>query len=116
MARFGENRVSDLLDYERDIKGKRLIRLYAGVGAGKNYWIVKMSQELPELRILLITSRVNVANTQALKMGVEKFLDIDCLTDDDIWGEYSPLTTYYNNINCHCLRRVMVDTVDTQSV
>ena len=38
MARLGTLRVNDILDYEQDIKGKRLIRLRAGVGAGKNYW------------------------------------------------------------------------------
>ena len=38
MARLGTVRVDGVLDYERDIKGKRLIRLRAGVGAGKNYW------------------------------------------------------------------------------
>jgi len=90
MARLGSKRVSDAINYERDIKGKRLIRLNAGVGSGKNYWVVKLSQEHPELRILFITSRVNVANSQALKMGAEKFLDIETLIDDDIWGEPAP--------------------------
>ena len=41
MARLGTLRVSDVLDYERDIKGKGLIRLREGVGAGKNYWAIQ---------------------------------------------------------------------------
>jgi hypothetical protein len=39
MARLGTARVQDVLNYERDIRGKGLIRLRAGVGAGKNYWV-----------------------------------------------------------------------------
>ena len=57
MARLGTLRVSDVLDYERDIKGKRLIRLRAGVGAGKNYWARHLLEKHPDLQNLLITSR-----------------------------------------------------------
>jgi hypothetical protein len=38
LARLGTQRVTDVLDYERDIKGRRLVRFKAGVGAGKNDW------------------------------------------------------------------------------
>lgn len=72
MARLGTLRVSDVLDYERDIKGKRLIRLRAGVGAGKNYWARHLLEKHPDLQILLITSRKNTAEAEAFK------LDIDC--------------------------------------
>ena len=57
MARLGTLRVDDVLDYERDIKGKGIIRLRAGVGAGKNYWARHLLEKHPDLQILLITSR-----------------------------------------------------------
>lgn len=87
MARIGEKRVSQVVDYERDIKGKRLIRLSAGVGSGKNYFIAKISQDYPDLRILLITSRINIVNTQAKKLNAQTFIDIDELMSyDEDWG------------------------------
>lgn len=67
MARQGTKRVSEVVNYERDIKGKHLIRLTAGVGSGKNYWIGQISRDYPELRILLITSRINIVNARAKK-------------------------------------------------
>ena len=72
MARLGTLRVYDVLDYERDIKGKRLVRLRAGVGAGKNYWVRHLPEKHPNLQILMITSRKNVAEAEAFK------LDTDC--------------------------------------
>ena len=69
MARLGNLRVSDVLDYERDIKGKRLVRLRAGVGAGKNYWARHLLEKHPDLQILLITSRKNTAEAEAFQVG-----------------------------------------------
>lgn len=71
MARLGTQRVDDVLDYERDIKGRRLIRLKAGVGAGKNYWVRQLPQKHPDLQILLITSRKNTASAEAIKLGTD---------------------------------------------
>lgn len=56
MARLGEKRVDAVLEYERDIKGKGLIRLRAGVGAGKNYWVRHLPEKHSDLQILMITS------------------------------------------------------------
>lgn len=61
MARLGSLRVNQVLDYERDIRGRGLIRLRAGVGAGKNYWVRHLPSTYPDLQILMITSRKNVA-------------------------------------------------------
>ena len=72
MARLGTLRVDDVLDYERDIKGKGIIRLRAGVGAGKNYWARHLLEKHPDLQILLITSRKNTAEAEAYQ------LDTDC--------------------------------------
>lgn len=71
MARLGTLRVSDVLDYERDIKGKRLVRLRAGVGAGKNYWVRHLPEKHPDLQILMITSRKNVAEAEAFQLGTD---------------------------------------------
>ena len=57
MARLGTLRVDAVLDYERDIKGKGLVRLRAGVGAGKNYWVRHFPESYPDLQILMVTSR-----------------------------------------------------------
>ena len=71
MARLGTLRVSDVLDYERDIKGNRLVRLRAGVGAGKNYWARHLLEKHPNLQILLITSRKNTAQAEAFHIGAD---------------------------------------------
>lgn len=92
MARLGTLRVSDVLDYERDIKGKRLVRLRAGVGAGKNYWVTHLPEQHPDLQILMITSRKNVAQAEAFKLDTDckihtsKLIDI---RDRDWYADYS---------------------------
>ncbi|MGN1124766.1 MAG: hypothetical protein ACI4S3_03535 [Candidatus Gastranaerophilaceae bacterium] len=84
MARINSERVSDKLNYEEHIKGKRLIRLSAGVCSGKNYWVKKTAEENPDLRILFITSRKNTVIAQANKMKASTFIDLDQLSDDDL--------------------------------
>lgn len=86
MARIGTKRVDDVYDYHKDIKGKRIIRLTAGVCSGKNYWIGLIAKANPGLRILVITSRKNTVLAQARKMNAGTFLDLDRLIDDDLWG------------------------------
>lgn len=100
MARKGEQRVNDIYKYDVDVKGKRIIRLTAGVGSGKNYWIGQIAKENPELRILVITSRKNTVIVQASKMNAGTFLDLDRLIDDDeeIWGE--PIAEALRRVVC----------------
>ena len=83
MARCGKKRVSQKYDYYKDIKGKRIIKLTAGVCSGKNYWFGEIAKENPDLRILIITSRKNTVIAQANKMKAGTFLDLDGLIDDD---------------------------------
>ena len=92
MARLGNLRVSDVLDYERDIKGKGLIRLRAGVGAGKNYWVRHLPEQYPKLQILMITSRKNVAAAEAIKLGTDNRIHTSQLinTADREWYEDMP--------------------------
>ena len=73
MARHGTLRVADpgVLEYERDIKGKGLVRLRAGVGSGKNYWVRKLRKDRPDLRILVVTSRKNIAESDAEKLKID---------------------------------------------
>lgn len=89
MARLGTLRVGDVLDYERDIMGKGLIRLRAGVGAGKNYWVRHLPEQHPDLQILMITSRKNVAEAEALKLDTDTGICIRQLinTADREWYE-----------------------------
>ena len=92
MARLGTLRVDKVLDYERDIKGKGLIRLRAGVGAGKNYWVRELPQLYPDLQILMITSRKNVAEAEAIKLDTDTGIPISRLIDtaDREWYEDFP--------------------------
>lgn len=53
-------RVSDVVDYARDIEPYNLIYLWAGVGAGKNYFVENFFTGrggFPRLNVLLISSR-----------------------------------------------------------
>lgn len=92
MARLGTLRVDQVLDYERDIKGKRLIRLRAGVGAGKNYWARHLLEKHPDLQILLITSRKNTAEAEAYHIGTDCKIHTSRLfnTRDKDWGTELP--------------------------
>lgn len=56
----GVKRVSDVVDYARDIEPYNLIYLWAGVGAGKNYFVENFFTgrgDFPKLTVLLISSR-----------------------------------------------------------
>lgn len=92
VARLGTARVDDVLDYERDIKGKHLIRLRAGVGAGKNYWARHLLEKHPDLQILLITSRKNTAEAEAYHIGSDCKIHISKLfnIEDKDWGTELP--------------------------
>lgn len=92
MARLGTLRVGDVLDYERDIKGKGLIRLRAGVGAGKNYWARHLLEKHSDLQILLITSRKNTAEAEAFRLGTDCKIHTSRLIDtqDKDWFEDFP--------------------------
>lgn len=81
MARIGTKRVKDLLDYELDIKGYGLVRLRAGVGAGKNSWVEELPQSYPQLQILLVTSRKNVATAQAYRLEIDDRIHLNQLID-----------------------------------
>ena len=53
--------LSDVIDYEKDIKPFRFIEIHAGPGAGKNTFIESLAKgefpNTPKMRVLLITSR-----------------------------------------------------------
>lgn len=86
MANCNEGKhVSEVIDYDRDIRGHHLIRISAGVGAGKNYWTEELAKQ--GYRVLLITSRAITAEAQAQKLHADRWIDIDRLIDsDDSWG------------------------------
>ena len=94
MARSGTKRVSDILDYERDIKGRGLIRLRSGVGSGKNYWVWDLPEKYPDLQILMITSRKNVAEAEAIRVDASNRIPISKLIDtrDREWYQDLPGT------------------------
>ncbi len=67
--------LTDVIDYERDIEPYRMVKIIAGVGAGKNYWV---RQELIKRgHVLLITSRKATANQQAKGIDASRWIDLD---------------------------------------
>lgn len=79
--------LSDVIkNYETEIEVHNLIRLYAGVGAGKNTWTKKLAEE--GYNILLITSRAVTADTQSKKLDAYRKIILRKLCDSgDAWGE-----------------------------
>ncbi len=53
--------LTDIIDYQRDIKPYRFVEIHAGPGAGKNTFIEALAKgvfpDAPKMRVLLITSR-----------------------------------------------------------
>lgn len=73
---------------------QNLIRLYAGVGAGKNGWAQKLAKE--GNRVLLITSRANTADVQSKKLKAKRHLRLEDIMDaNDSWGE-----TALDHVSC----------------
>ena len=81
MARLGTLRVNDVLGYERDMKGKRLGRIRADVCAWLNYWIRHLPGQHPDLQNLMITSRKNVAQAEAIRLDPDTKIHIGQLID-----------------------------------
>ena len=59
---MGDKYLSEVIDYDRDIKKHNFIAIYSGVGSGKNTFIDSFYKENPEIpnpqmTVLLITSR-----------------------------------------------------------
>lgn len=84
---MGNKYVSQVLNYERDIKPYRFIKIFAGVGSGKNTFIenfITGENNTPKNTVLLITSRrakvdetitsTDIENGDALKKWQKKQL------------------------------------------
>lgn len=59
---MGDKYLSDVIDYERDMKGHNFIAIYSGVGSGKNRFIESFCKkdpdiDNPQMTVLVITSR-----------------------------------------------------------
>ena len=72
----GDKRLSEVLNYQRDIEPYRFIKIYSGVGSGKSTFACRFitgceekGQEMPELTTLLITSRRATVEETLRKMG-----------------------------------------------
>ena len=57
--------LSEAINFERDIQPFKVIRIYSGVGSGKNHWVETLANA--GYSILLITSRKATADAQAKK-------------------------------------------------
>ena len=59
---MGDKYLSEVIDYERDMKSYHIMAFYSGVGSGKNRFIdsfYKEDEEIPnpQMTVLVITSR-----------------------------------------------------------
>jgi len=66
---------SDVIDYDKHIKGKQLIEIVSGIGSGKTSWVRKLADmeiDGHKPSILFITSRKAVANAEVLKYNKSK--------------------------------------------
>ena len=71
--------VSDVLDYEKDIKPYHVIEILAGTGAGKNYFVEKLAEDH---KTLIITSRAakvkqTVAKQTSKGNNYTRYIDYD---------------------------------------
>ena len=64
---MGDKYLSEVIDYERDMKQHHFMAIYSGVGSGKNRFIDSFYKEdkdipNPQMTVLIITSRRAKAN------------------------------------------------------
>lgn len=69
--------LSEIIDFERDIRPYRIIQIYSGVGSGKNYWVETLAER--GFDILLITSRKATADAQAQKLKGSRWINLERL-------------------------------------
>lgn len=89
--------LSDVINFEKDIRPYRMVQIIAGVGAGKNYWVNQVvanhkhqidEHSYRKSNVLLITSRAATANAQAEKLGADRWVDIEELFDSNKKGGF----------------------------
>ncbi len=73
---MNEKYISEVLDYERDIKPYKLIQIHSGVGSGKNTFIESFIKgdkqpQIPQKTVLLITSRRAKVDETISKVDIE---------------------------------------------
>lgn len=84
---MGDKYLSEVIDFERDIEPYQIIRIYSGVGSGKNHWVETLAKK--GFNILLITSRKATADAQAKKMEGTRWIDLEELSEDSLTNERS---------------------------
>lgn len=77
---MGDKYLSEVIDFKRDIEPYQVIRIYSGVGSGKNHWVETLAEK--GFNILLITSRKATADAQAKKMEGTRWIDLEDLSED----------------------------------
>lgn len=93
-----ELRLSKVIKMEEHIDPYRVVQIIAGVGAGKNYWAGELIKK--GYRVLLITSRAAIANAQAIKLGIDRWLDLEKIyeSNNEWWEEDGKLKQ--SNVIC----------------
>lgn len=91
-----KKRVSDVINWERDIEPYRIIEITAGVGSGKNYWVENDLMMKPQgknheyKRVLLITSRKSKVRETFNRTGLVQAINLSQYEPErigEIWGE-----------------------------
>ena len=81
---MGNKRLSEVINYNEHIAPYRITEIISGVGSGKNYWVENVL--MPQMRVLLITSRKAKVEETIAKIGVSKCLNL--ITREDNACDY----------------------------
>lgn len=73
--------LSEAINFERDIQPFKVIRIYSGVGSGKNHWVETLANA--GYSILLITSRKATADAQAKKLSGSRWINLSDLSKNN---------------------------------
>ncbi|MDO4733547.1 MAG: hypothetical protein Q4B50_08570 [Bacillota bacterium] len=104
--------LTDVINFETDIAPHPLVSIWAGVGAGKNYFVEQMvtgseQYRIPKMNVLIITSRkAKVAETLSKNASsITRIIDDDKTLDD-----------IFFNIGCdpRDYRRTIKDSIDCE--
>lgn len=77
---MGDKRLSEVIDFETHIAPYRIVEIVSGVGSGKNYWVENVL--MPQMRVLLLTSRkAKVLETKS-RLGISNCLNLSKRAQD----------------------------------
>lgn len=94
-----KKRLSDVIDYEKDIAPYRAVEIVSGVGSGKSYWAE--NQLMQNHHVLLITSRKSKVEETQNRTGLRKKISWNTMEDMEVEQLISSPYTFEDNIICN---------------